>query len=58
MASNGYPGAYKKGSQINNLEKADEIDGVTIFHAGTKTKNGQIVANGGRVFGVTVLGSW
>ena len=57
MASNGYPGAYKKGSQINNLEKADEIDGVTIFHAGTKTKNGQIVANGGRVFGVTALGS-
>ena len=56
IASDGYPGEYQKGSQIKNLEESNRVDGVTIFHAGTKAKEGQILANGGRVLGVTALG--
>jgi phosphoribosylamine--glycine ligase len=57
MATNGYPSTYQNGSEIKNLNEVSEIDGVTIFHAGTKAKNGKILANGGRVLGVTALGS-
>jgi phosphoribosylamine--glycine ligase len=57
MATNGYPSTYQNGSEIKNLNEVNEIDGVTIFHAGTKAKNGKILANGGRVLGVTALGS-
>jgi len=57
MAANGYPGAYDKGSVINNLEAADALADVTVFHAGTATKDGSTIATGGRVLGVTALGS-
>lgn len=56
MASKGYPGSYAKGSAIRNLKEAEAADDVEIFHAGTATRNGEIVANGGRVLGVTALG--
>ena len=56
MASKGYPGSYLKGSEIGNLPIADTIDGVTVFHAGTKVSGNKLVANGGRVLGVTALG--
>lgn len=56
MAANGYPGAYEKGSVIKGLDKAGALDGVTVFHAGTADKDGQTVATGGRVLGVTALG--
>lgn len=58
MASNGYPGAYEKGSVIENLDEADATDGVSIYHAGTRRGRncGKIKANGGRVLGVTALG--
>ncbi len=57
MAAEGYPGAYEKGSEIKNLDQANVIDGVTVFHAGTQAKNGKILTSGGRVLGVTALGS-
>ncbi len=57
MAAEGYPGAYEKGSEIKGLERAGDIDGVTIFHAGTRQESGRILASGGRVLGVTALGS-
>ena len=57
MAANGYPGAYDKGSVINNLEAADALADVTVFHAGTATKDGSTVATGGRVLGVTARGN-
>ena len=57
MAANGYPGAYDKGSVIGNLAAADGDDNVTVFHAGTKRDGGKILANGGRVLGVTALGA-
>ena len=56
MAAKGYPGGYKKGTVINGLDDAARIEGVQIFHAGTKNENGKIVANGGRVLNVCALG--
>jgi len=56
MASGGYPGAYKKGITINGLEDAARIKDSIVFHAGTAIKAGSVVANGGRVLGVTALG--
>ena len=56
MASKGYPGSYAKGSSIRNLQEAQAADDVEIFHAGTATRDGEIVADGGRVLGVTALG--
>lgn len=57
MASAGYPGDYRKGDRISGLEQAAEVDGVYVFHAGTAAKDGDCVTNGGRVLGVTALGS-
>jgi phosphoribosylamine--glycine ligase len=56
MAANGYPGDYKRGSVIEGLDDAAQIEGVEIFHAGTKAEAGKIVANGGRVLNVCALG--
>ena len=56
MAANGYPGKYAKGTTINGFKEADAIEGVTVFHAGTKLDGDHIVANGGRVLGVTATG--
>ena len=53
MASKGYPGEYSKGTTIRNIAAAEKIDGVEVFHAGTKNNNGEIVANGGRVLNIT-----
>ncbi len=57
MATKGYPSAYKKGSEIGNLKKAGSFPDVKIFHAGTEKKGEKIIAVGGRVLGVTALGS-
>ncbi|MDE3061028.1 MAG: phosphoribosylamine--glycine ligase, partial [Pseudomonadota bacterium] len=45
-----------KGSVIGHLDRAGKIEGVKIFHAGTEKRNGNIVATGGRVLGVTAIG--
>jgi phosphoribosylamine--glycine ligase len=55
MAANGYPDAYKKGSEIRGLEAAAKVDGVEIFHAGTRSDGNRILANGGRVLNVTAM---
>ena len=55
MAANGYPGAYEKGSVIRGLDKAANIAGVKVFHAGTEKRGGDIIATGGRVLGVTAI---
>ena len=57
MATKGYPGAYGKGSPIEGLEEAAQVEGVEIFHAGTKAEAGRILANGGRVLDVCALGA-
>ncbi len=56
MAAKGYPGAYQKGSVIEGLDAAGEVEGVEIFHAGTTADGGRVLANGGRVLNVTALG--
>ena len=57
MAANGYPGTYDKGSVIKNLGDADAQADVTVFHAATANKDGATISTGGRVLGVTALGS-
>jgi phosphoribosylamine---glycine ligase len=57
MAAKGYPGAYAKGSEIEGLPEAAAVEGVEIFHAGTKQDGGHIVANGGRVLNVSASGN-
>jgi phosphoribosylamine--glycine ligase len=56
MAAQGYPGSVEKGSEIRGIDKAEELDDVIVFHAGTKQDGDRIVANGGRVLNVTALG--
>ena len=55
MASGGYPKSYKKGVEITGLTLG-QLDGVTVYHAGTKIENDKLVTSGGRVLGVTALG--
>jgi phosphoribosylamine--glycine ligase len=56
MASKGYPQAYESGKVIEGLERATEMEGVEVFHAGTKKVEHLTVSAGGRVLGVTALG--
>ena len=57
LATEGYPGAYEKGSAIRGIDAAEALDDVTVFHAGTARAEEGIVAAGGRVLGVTALGT-
>ena len=56
MAAEGYPGYYGKGSEIRRLDKAEALDGVVVYHAGTKAAGKKVVADGGRVLGVAARG--
>ena len=56
MASRGYPGPITGGGAIGSLAEAEAMEDVLVFHAGTKLADGLLVANGGRVLGVTGLG--
>ncbi len=55
LATRGYPDAYKNGSEIRGLAEAGKVEGVEIFHAGTKADGSRILANGGRVLNVTAM---
>jgi phosphoribosylamine--glycine ligase len=57
MAAKGYPGAYERGSEIKGLAAAGADPNVVIFHAGTKREGNRILADGGRVLGVTSRGN-
>ncbi len=56
MASGGYPESYAKGKPITGIADADAMEGVKVFHAGTKREGENLVTSGGRVLGVTALG--
>lgn len=57
MAANGYPGSYKKGSEIKGLDAITEDSSLQVFHAGTRQSDGMILASGGRVLNITARGS-
>jgi phosphoribosylamine--glycine ligase len=58
LASEGYPGAYQTGLPINGLERVDVRNDLQVFHGGTsKSEGGGFLTAGGRVLGVTALGS-
>lgn len=56
LTSGGYPGKYEKGKPVSGTEKADVEDGIYVFHAGTKHKDGRLVTSGGRVLNVAGTG--
>ncbi len=56
MAAKGYPGSYAKGSAIEGLDAAAKLEGIEIFHAGTRAEGGRILADGGRVLNVSARG--
>ncbi|MCS6858787.1 MAG: phosphoribosylamine--glycine ligase [Abditibacteriales bacterium] len=56
MASGGYPGSYERGKEIRGLDAVAQMQDVLVFHAGTTSREGKILTNGGRVLGVTALG--
>lgn len=55
MAAGGYPGPYPKGDEIHGIAEAEQY--AMVFHAGTDLLNGKPVTSGGRVLGITGLGS-
>ncbi len=55
VAARGYPGTPAGGGAIREIEAAEQVEGVTVFHAGTASEGGQIVARGGRVLAVTAV---
>lgn len=58
LASEGYPGSYEKGKVILGIDEAEELEGVTVFHAGTAlNSDGELITAGGRVLNVVALGS-
>ena len=57
MASEGYPGSYTTGHAIRGLAEAAAVAEAKVFHAGTALRDGQVITTGGRVLGVTALGS-
>ncbi|MEW5703725.1 MAG: phosphoribosylamine--glycine ligase [Pseudomonadota bacterium] len=56
LAAQGYPDAYKRGTEIRGLAAAAALPGVVVHHAGTRAEGGRVLADGGRVLGVTALG--
>jgi len=56
MAAEGYPASPRKGTVIKGVEDADALPDVKVFHAGTVHKDGDLLANGGRVLNVTATG--
>ncbi len=57
MASEGYPGNYERGQPVRGLDEAAKVPDVKVFHAGTALRDGQVVTDGGRVFGITAVGT-
>jgi phosphoribosylamine--glycine ligase len=55
VAARGYPGTPQSGGAIRAIEAAEQVEGVTVFHAGTALSSGSLVAKGGRVLAVTAV---
>jgi phosphoribosylamine--glycine ligase len=57
LAARGYPDAPESGAVIEGLDEAGAVEGVTVFHAGTAARDGDVVVAGGRVLNVSAVGS-
>src|SRR5690606_12234867 len=57
LAADGYPGPPRKGDLVTGLEQAAVLEGVHVLHAGTDRQGGALVTDGGRVLGITAVGS-
>lgn len=57
LCGKGYPGTPAKGGVIDGIDKAEAMDGVLVFHAGTAERDGQIIGNGGRVLNLVGQGA-
>ncbi len=57
LASGGYPKSYQKGYEITGIDIAESLDDIVVYHAGTICKDGKFFTNGGRVLGVTAVGT-
>jgi phosphoribosylamine--glycine ligase len=55
-AAKGYPDAPERGSEIRGVKQASALDGIIVYHAGTRRDGDRLLANGGRVLNVTALG--
>jgi len=56
LAARGYPGTPAPGGAIRAIDAAEQVEGVTVFHAGTSAGESGLVAKGGRVLAVTAVG--
>ncbi len=56
-ASGGYPESYAKGYEISGLDENGQKEGITVYHSGTKKEDGKFLTNGGRVLGITAVGT-
>lgn len=57
LAAGGYPASPRTGHAISGLADAAQLNGVSVYHAGTKEKDGELLTNGGRVLGISACGS-
>jgi phosphoribosylamine---glycine ligase len=57
LAARGYPDAPEQGAVIDGVDAAERVEGVTVFHAGTDTRDGRLIVAGGRVLNVSAVGA-
>ncbi len=56
LVASGYPGKFESGKRIEGLDEAGRLEGVRIYHAGTREQDGKIYTSGGRILNVTARG--
>jgi len=57
LVAKGYPGKVENGKQIHGLQEASRLDGVKVYHAGTRMEDGKVFTAGGRILNVTACGT-
>jgi phosphoribosylamine--glycine ligase len=57
LVAGGYPGKVENGKQITGLDEAKRIQGVKVYHAGTRVEDGKFYTSGGRILNITARGA-